>query len=187
MSKDIAIPKTELVKTNLLKSNPNNPRVIRDDKFFKLVKSIKEFPEMLQLRPIVVDGDMVVLGGNMRLKACAEAGMKEVPVLKAEYLTKEQQDRFIIADNVAFGEWDFDALANEWDAEDLGTWGIDVPVYDSNVDYSEKNKEVDVDGLEKLMTISLKFEADEYWKVKEQLSKIAATPEQAVWKLLGNV
>ncbi len=184
-----AIPKTELVKTSLLKTNPNNPRIIKDEKFFKLVKSIKEFPEMLQIRPIVVDAEMVVLGGNMRLKACIEAGLKEVPVLKAEHLTKEQQDRFIIADNVNFGEWDFDVLANEWNVADLDDWGMDMPGFDvlpDGIDYSDKNKEIDVTGLESLMTISLKYEADEYWKIKEQLSKIAATPEQAVWKLLGN-
>jgi hypothetical protein len=118
--------KTQTVKINEVKSNPNNPRIIKDDKFKKLVASIKELPQMLQLRPIVVNEDMVVLGGNMRLKACKEAGLKEIPIIKASELNEEQQRAFIIKDNVGFGEWDWDALANEWDAEQLQEWGLDV-------------------------------------------------------------
>ena len=110
-----------------IKSNPNNPRIIKDDKFKKLVASIKEFPQMLSLRPIVVNDDMIVLGGNMRLKACKEAGLKEVPVIKASDLNEEQQKAFIIKDNVGYGEWDWDMLANEWDAEELVEWGLDIP------------------------------------------------------------
>ena len=98
----------ELININKVKTNPENPRVIKGDKFNKLVKSIKEFPEMLKLRPIVVNSDMVVLGGNMRLKACKEAGLKEVYILKADDLTEEQQKEFIVKDNVGFGEWDWD-------------------------------------------------------------------------------
>jgi len=115
------------VKISEVKSNPNNPRIIKDDKFQKLVKSIKEFPEMLNIRPIVVNADMVVLGGNMRLKACKEAGLKEVAIIKAEDLTEEQQKQFIIKDNVGFGEWDWEDLANNWDAEQLTNWGLDIP------------------------------------------------------------
>jgi len=115
------------VKISEVKSNPNNPRIIKDDKFQKLVKSIKEFPEMLNIRPIVVNSDMVVLGGNMRLKACKEAGLKEVAIIKAEDLTEEQQKQFIIKDNVGFGEWDWEDLANNWDAEQLTDWGLDIP------------------------------------------------------------
>jgi hypothetical protein len=107
--------------------NPSNPRIIKDDKFKKLVKSIQEFPEMLNLRPIVVDADMVVLGGNMRLKACKAAGLTEVPIVIADNLTPEQQAEFIIKDNVGFGEWDWDILANEWDAELLQDWGLELP------------------------------------------------------------
>jgi hypothetical protein len=114
--------KTQTVKINEVKSNPNNPRIIKDDKFKKLVASIKELPQMLELRPI----DMIVLGGNMRLKACKEAGLKEIPIIKASELNEEQQRAFIIKDNVGFGEWDWDALANEWDAEQLQEWGLDV-------------------------------------------------------------
>lgn len=117
----------ELVPIGKIKANPNNPRIIKDDKFYKLVKSIQEFPEMLNIRPIVVNADMVVLGGNMRLKACKEAGLKELPVIQASELTEEQQKQFIIKDNVGFGEWDWEALANQWDNEELQEWGLDIP------------------------------------------------------------
>jgi len=123
--------KTQTVPINEVKSNPNNPRIIKDDKFKKLVASIKELPQMLELRPIVVNDDMIVLGGNMRLKACKEAGLKEIPIIKASELNEEQQRAFIIKDNVGFGEWDWDALANEWDAEQLAEWGLDVPNFDA--------------------------------------------------------
>lgn len=107
--------------------NPTNPRIIKDDKFKKLVKSIEEFPQMLELRPIVVDSNMVVLGGNMRLKACVAAGLKEVPIIIADQLTDAQKGEFIIKDNVGFGEWDWDLLANEWDVEALTDWGLELP------------------------------------------------------------
>ena len=122
------------VKITEVKTNPNNPRLIKDDKFKKLVKSIKEFPQMLELRPIVVNDDMVVLGGNMRLKACKEAGLKEVPIIKASDLTDEQQKEFIVKDNVGFGEWDWDILANEWDAVQLEEWGLDGFPFDAETE-----------------------------------------------------
>lgn len=115
----------ELVKISQVKENKDNPRYIKDSKFNKLVKSIKEFPEMLKLRPIVVNSDMIVLGGNMRLKACKEAGLKEVYILKADELTPEQQKEFVIKDNASFGEWDWDLLANEWNSVELEDWGVD--------------------------------------------------------------
>jgi hypothetical protein len=115
-----------LEKISKVKSNPNNPRLIKDDKFHKLVASIKEFPKMLEIRPIVVNDDMIVLGGNMRLKACKEAGLKEVPVIKASDLTEDEQRQFIIKDNVSGGEWDWEMLGNEWDVEQLEEWGLDV-------------------------------------------------------------
>ena len=118
----------EIVKISTVKSNPNNPRVIKDDKFNKLVQSIKDFPLMLEIRPIVVNDDMIVLGGNMRLKACKEAGLKDVPIIKASDLTEDQQREFIIKDNVGFGEWDWDLLANEWDTEKFDEWGLDLPI-----------------------------------------------------------
>lgn len=115
------------VKIETVLPNPSNPRIIKDDKFKKLVKSIQEFPQMLELRPIVVDANMVVLGGNMRLKACKAAGLKEVPIVIADNLTEEQQAEFIIKDNVGFGEWDWDLLANEWDEQLLQDWGLELP------------------------------------------------------------
>jgi hypothetical protein len=130
--------KTVKVKISDIKANPNNPRIIKDDKFKKLVESIKDFPKMLELRPIVVNDDMVVLGGNMRLKACKEAGMKEIPVIKASELTEEQQREFIIKDNVGFGEWDWEMIANEWDAEQVAEWGLDLPNFE--VDEEEEHE-----------------------------------------------
>jgi len=114
------------VKISKVKGNPSNPRIIKNDKFKKLVKSIQEFPEMLKLRPIVVDEDMIVLGGNMRLRASKDAGLTEVWIDIAEGLTEEQKKEFIVKDNVAFGEWDWDSLGNEWDSVQLAEWGLDV-------------------------------------------------------------
>ena len=114
------------VKISKVKGNPSNPRIIKNDKFKKLVKSIQEFPEMLKLRPIVVDEDFMVLGGNMRLKASKEAGLSEVWIDIAEGLTEEQKKEFIVKDNVGFGEWEWDILANEWDSVQLADWGLDV-------------------------------------------------------------
>jgi len=122
-----ALPATVLVPLAKLTPNPDNPRVIRDDKFRKLVQSIRDFPAMLALRPIVVNADGVVLGGNMRLRACKDAGLKEVPVVYADTLTPEQQREFVVKDNVGFGDWDWEALANEWDTTQLDAWGLDVP------------------------------------------------------------
>jgi DNA modification methylase len=119
--------KIDKVNISTVKANPNNPRVIKDDKFRKLVQSIKDFPEMLEIRPIVVNQDMIVLGGNMRLKACKEAGLKEVPIIYADNLTEEQQREFIIKDNVSGGEWDWELLASEWDTQLLDEWGLDLP------------------------------------------------------------
>jgi ParB-like chromosome segregation protein Spo0J len=117
-----------------LKANPSNPRVLRDDKFMKLKNSIRDFPDMLNKRPIVAvtdtDGKLMVLGGNMRLRACQDLGMKEVPVILADEWTEEQRREFIIKDNVGFGEWDWYKLANEWDAAQLSEWGLDVPKMD---------------------------------------------------------
>jgi hypothetical protein len=131
--------KIQKVKITAIKSNPNNPRLIKDDKFHKLVKSIKEFPQMLDLRPIVVNDEMVILGGNMRHKACIEAGLKEVTIVKASELTEEQQKEFIIKDNVGFGEWDFDILANEWNTQKLDEWGLNIPNYSAGLDVNNMN------------------------------------------------
>lgn len=134
--------KTEIVPIGAVKANPNNPRIIQDGKFDKLVESIREFPEMLKLRPIVVNADGVVLGGNMRLKACKKAGLKEIPVLHADSLTEAQQREFIIKDNVGFGEWDWELIAQDWDAEQLEGWGLDIP------DFPEPEPEAAEDGFD---------------------------------------
>lgn len=115
------------VKISEVKANPNNPRIIKDTNFNKLVQSIKDFPQMLEIRPIVVDENMIVLGGNMRLKACKEAGLKEVSIIKADELTDDQKREFIIKDNVGFGEWDWELIAADWDTDELKDWGLDVP------------------------------------------------------------
>ena len=136
--------KTETVKIGNVKSNPNNPRVIKDDNFRKLVNSIKEFPKMLKIRPIVVNDDMIVLGGNMRLKACKEAGLKEVPIIKASDLTEDEQRQFIIKDNVSGGEWDWDMLTSDWDTEKLEEWGLEVPIEDK-IDELEEGEEIEIE------------------------------------------
>ena len=133
------------VNINEVKTNPKNPRIIKDDKFRKLVKSIEEFPQMLELRPIVVDENNIVLGGNMRLKACKEIGLKEIPIIIADEWTEEQKNEFLIKDNVGFGEWDWDSLANEWDTDKLEDWGLDLPIIMDEPSYEdligeEKNK-----------------------------------------------
>ena len=172
---------TKKIKISEIKPNPNNPRLIKDDKFAKLVKSVKDFPEMLTIRPIVVNSDMIILGGNMRYKACKEAGLKEIPVIIAEGLTEQQQKEFLIKDNVSGGEWDWDMLANEWESEELTEWGLDVWQQPVDVDYSildeddvSEQLEQMTDGVKK--AIQIEFEAEHYeeayalvkfWREKE--------------------
>jgi len=146
----------EKVKVSKLIANPNNPRVIKDDKFQKLVNSIKEFPEMLEARPVVVNPDMVVLGGNMRLKALKEAGVKEAPVYIASW-DEIKQKQFIIKDNVGYGEWDWDMIANEWDAEELGDWGLDLPDFDVHEEANEKDLS---DNLDQSLKIEVDLESE---------------------------
>lgn len=134
--------------------NPENPRVLRDEKFAKLKQSIQDFPKMMSLRPIVIDSMGMILGGNMRYRALQDLGFKEIPdnwVKRAEELTAEEKRRFIIADNVGFGEWDWDELANNWDVEELGDWGLDVPNFEDEVleakedDFSVPDGGIDTD------------------------------------------
>jgi site-specific DNA-methyltransferase (adenine-specific) len=116
------------IAIDLIKENPNNPRTIKDGKFKKLVKSIKDFPRMLEIRPIVVNEDFTVLGGNMRLKACKAAGLEQVHIIKVDDLSPEQQKEFVIKDNSGYGEWDWDLLlTDEWGYEKVEDWGIDFP------------------------------------------------------------
>ena len=129
-----------------IKSNPNNPRLIKDNKFKQLVKSIQDFPQMLELRPIVIDENNMVLGGNMRLKACLEAGLTDVPVIHANNLSEEKKKEFIVKDNVGYGEWDWDDLANNWDALELTEWGLDIPNFDAEVLEAQEDNFAAPDG-----------------------------------------
>jgi len=166
----------QVVKISRLKSNPKNPRIIRDHKFELLKKSIQEFPDMLEKRPLVcftdADDKLVVLGGNMRLKAAKEIGLKELPVVLADDWTEEQKAEFLIKDNVGFGDWNWDDLANEWDNDSLKDWGLDVWQPEEDVDYSILDED-DVsgqlqdmaDGVKK--AIQIEFEPDHYEEAYE--------------------
>jgi 16S rRNA G966 N2-methylase RsmD len=155
--------KTQKVKISKVKMNPNNPRLIKDDKFAKLVRSIKEFPKMLEIRPIVVNADMIVLGGNMRLKACKEAGLKEVTIIFADDLTEDEQKQFIIKDNVGFGEWDWEQLANEWDADNLEDWGLDIPDFEVKEELSAEEDDFEIpDEVETDIVLGDLFEIGEH-------------------------
>ena len=161
--KEVAISK--------VKPNPKNPRVIKDDKFRKLVKSIEEFPSMLEKRPLVVtsdiDGKYVVLGGNMRLKAANEVGLKKIHIIEANDWTEEQKAEFLIKDNVSFGEWDWDVITTEWNSDLLNDWGLFVPSMPTEVDYSildDENLDDQIsdmaNGVKK--AIQIEFEAEHY-------------------------
>ena len=137
-----------MIKLNTIKPNPNNPRIIKDSKFEKLKKSIQDFPKMMELRPMVINSDNIVLGGNMRLKALKELGYKEVPeewVKRAEDLTEDEQRQFIIKDNIGFGEHDWEMLATEWNADELSDWGLDMPA-DWGEEEVEEKEQVDLSG-----------------------------------------
>jgi hypothetical protein len=173
------------VPINTVKANPNNPRIIKDDKFAKLVKSITDFPQMLNLRPIVVNDDMVVLGGNMRLKACKEAGLKEIPIIKASELTEQQQKEFIVKDNVGYGEWDWSDLANNWDSDQLEEWGLDIPGFSDVEDLGENFSLPDGDKAPfQQMTFTL---ADEQaTQIKNAIDEIKGTEEYKYAETMGN-
>lgn len=176
---------TIVVKVGDIKPNHNNPRIIKDDKFYKLVQSIKDFPKMLEIRPIVVNDDMVVLGGNMRLKACKEAGLKEIPVIKASDLTDEQQKEFIIKDNVGYGEWDWDIIANEWDAEQLTAWGMDIIGFDNVEDLGESFNLPDGDKAPfQQMTFTLADQQAEV--IKNAIEEIKKSEEYKYCETFGN-
>jgi ParB-like chromosome segregation protein Spo0J len=175
------------MKLKEIKPNPNNPRVLRDDKFQKLKQSITEFPKMLSLRPMVIDENNVVLGGNMRLRALQELGFNDIDeawVKRSSDLTEEEKKRFIIADNVSFGEWDWDTLANDWEVVDLEAWGLDIPQFNQDVnldDFFEENNE----QKEEKFKITLEYTEDDYNEVNEALKKHSGSKEQIIFKLLG--
>ena len=177
-----------LTPINSVKTNPNNPRILKDDKFKKLVNSIKSFPEMLKVRPIVVNNDMFVLGGNMRLKACKAAGLKEVHIIKVSDFTEAQQREFIIKDNVGFGEWDWDMISNEWDTDEVTDWGLDLPNF-GGVELSEEFgedfslKDGDKEPFQQ-MTFTLADEQAE--QIKNAIADVKTTEEYKYCETLGN-
>lgn len=164
--------KPKKIEIKKLKNNPNNPRLINESKFNRLKKSLSEFPKMLELRPIVVDENFIVLGGNMRLQALKELGIKETYYIQEKNLTEEQKKQFIIKDNASFGDWDWDLLANEWESSELKDWGIDVWQPEKDLDYSVL-EEVDVDDEMQTMyeqtkkSIILEYPADSFDEIKQ--------------------
>jgi len=180
----------KLVNINEVKPNPKNPRIIKDGKFKKLVKSIQKFPDMLNKRPLIVftdvDGKYCVLGGNMRLKALNELKYTEIPVIIADEWNEEQKAEFLIKDNVGFGEWDWDQLANEWDAEKLDDWGLDIPIYFNDSD--ELGTEFSLPDGDKApfqqMTFTLADEQAE--QIKNAITDIKTTEEYKYCETLGN-
>jgi hypothetical protein len=167
---------SETIKLIEIKPNPNNPRVIKDDKFHKLVKSIQDFPKMLELRPMVVNEDNILLGGNMRLKALQHLKYTEIPstwVRKAEDLTEDEQRQFIVKDNVGFGEWDWEMLANSWNSEELSDWGLEVPI--EGEDNSDKIKNEEIIPYKK-HHILLSFDPSYFDLVSEKLNELIEQP-----------
>ena len=159
------------MKISQLKPNPNNPRLIKDDKFKKLVTSLREFPEMMEKRPMVcvtdADGKLYPLGGNMRLKALQELKYKEIPdawIMLADEWSEEKRKEFTIKDNVGFGEWDWDTLANEWNVDKLTEWGLDIPVFDDMTVLEAEEDDFDVPegGIETDIVIGDLFEIGEH-------------------------
>lgn len=180
------LPNIELVDIKIIKPNPNNPRLIKDEKYQKLVKSIQEFPEMLNLRPIVVNDDMIVLGGNMRLKACQELKLKQIPIIRASELTQDQAREFIIKDNVGFGEWDWDMIANEWDSGQVQEWGLDLPGFNADSDnFGEDFTLPDGDKAPfQQMTFTLADEQAE--QIKNAIAEIKQSEEYKYAETMGN-
>ena len=181
--------KIEKIGIGKIKKNPKNPRLIRDAKFEKLVKSIQDFPQMLDIRPIVVNSEMIILGGNMRFEAAKKAGLKEVPIIIADKLSPEQQAEFIIKDNVGFGDWDWDILKSEWDEELLNDWGLDLPTYDNNeINQEDFSTDFNLPDGDKApfqqMTFTL---ADEQaTQIKNAIADIKKTDEYKYAETMGN-
>jgi len=179
-------------KISDIKPNPKNPRIIKDDKFKKLVISITEFPQMLEKRPLVcftdIDGKYVVIGGNMRLKAAKEAGLKELPILLADDWTEEQKNEFIIKDNVGFGEWNWDELAEGWDTIKIEAWGLDVPGVkgvELSDDFGEEFSLKDGDK-EPFQQMTFTLADGQAEQIKNAIADIKTTDEYKYCETLGN-
>jgi site-specific DNA-methyltransferase (adenine-specific) len=174
--------KIETVKISEVKLNPNNPRLIKDDNFKKLVKSVIDFPEMLNIRPIVVNDDMIILGGNMRFKACKEAGLKEIPIIKASNLSEDKQREFLIKDNVSGGEWDWDLL-KEWDNEELEEWGLEIPEFENNETYEIEPEE---DNYEIPNEIKTDIVLGDLFEIGEHRLLCGSSTEMDTWEKVMN-
>ena len=174
---------SKLIPIKNLIPNKSNPRFINEHKFEKLVKSIQDFPEMLEKRPIIVDENMIVLGGNMRLKACEKAGLKKVWIEQVLNWNQEQKNEFIIKDNVGFGEWDWDILSNEWSTEKLKDWGVDVWIDENIDDFFEE--EENIEKVEENLKICLSFDEKVGNLVIEKLKEKKNNLEKAIWQILN--
>jgi hypothetical protein len=181
------------MKLTALKPNPTNPRIIKDDKFKKLVKSLEGFPEMMDKRPMVcvtdVDGKLFPLGGNMRLRAIQELGMKEIPdtwVTLADDWTDEKRKEFTIKDNASFGEWDWDALANEWDSDQLSEWGVDVGGFDVNPDDMGDDFSLPDGDKAPFQQMTFTLADEQATVIKNAIEDIKGTEEYKYAETMGN-
>ena len=174
----------QAVNINEVKENDLNPRYINESKFNQLVKSLKSFPKMLEKRPIIVDENMVILGGNMRLRACKEAGMKTVWIDKTEDWTEEEKQEFIIKDNVNFGDWDWDILANDWDNELLNDWGLQV-WQGEDVDIDNLFEDSEDLNIKNNSSLILKYEEEEYLTIQEKIKELGKKPEEIFRQAVG--
>jgi len=174
----------QAVNINEVKENDLNPRYINESKFNQLVKSLKSFPKMLEKRPIIVDENMVILGGNMRLRACKEAGMKTVWIDKTDDWTEEEKQEFIIKDNVNFGDWDWDILANDWDNELLNDWGLQV-WQGEDVDIDNLFEDTEDLNIKNNSSLILKYEEEEYLTIQEKIKELGKKPEEIFRQAVG--
>jgi len=182
-----------MMKVSKLKANPSNPRVIKDEKFKKLVKSLQEFPEMMEKRPMVcvtdVDGRIYPLGGNMRLRAIQELGMKEIPdawVMMADDWTEDKRKEFTIKDNVGFGEWEWDQLANEWDAELLEGWGVDILGFDLDADKLGEDFSLPSGDKEPFQQMTFTLADEQAEVIKNAIADMKGTDEYKYAETMGN-
>lgn len=179
----------EYRKLTELKELPNNPRLIKDRQFKILCESIQNNPEYFEARPIILSdrtGELVIIAGNQRYKAAKHLKLKEVPTYLMENLTEEKEHEIIIRDNVSNGEWDFEQLSSIWDAEILTEWGVDIPNWEGEeIDYSDKNKEIDTDEFSDNMTLKFEYNQNEYTYITENLNRINPNKELALLKLLN--
>jgi hypothetical protein len=176
------------LNTGQIPDVPKNPRFIRDERFKKLVKSLEDNPEMLSARELLVynyDGELIVIGGNMRLRAAKELGFKQLPCKILDDLTPEQIRAYVIKDNVSFGSDDFESLANEWDSLELQDWGMELPNYNSDINLDDFFEESNEDDKKQKFKIFLEYTEEDYNSVLEAFKKYSGSKEDIVYKLLN--